>query len=134
MKCRYPYIADKEMYAAVMGACSMIREMGYFHKAVSYYASRYGVDEDELAAHIRARQGVGQHGKQRGAYKNFRYAGRYDVFYKENADTPTTPFDMTLKALNERNARSSLYKKLLGPFDPYDYNVEIEFDIEGEIV
>ncbi len=67
-------------------------------------------------------------------YKNFRYAGRYDIFYKENADIPVTPFDMTLKALNEKNARSSLYKKLWGPFNPYDYNMQIEFDIEGEIV
>jgi len=60
---KYPYIADKEMYAAVMGACSWIREKGYFNKAVDYYAKKYGVDKTELAKHIRERQSVGQKGK-----------------------------------------------------------------------
>lgn len=64
MAYRYPYIADKKMYAAVMGACSYIRAKGYFNKAVSYYADKYGVDEKELAQHIRARQGAGQKGKK----------------------------------------------------------------------
>ena len=59
---KYPYIADKTMYAAVMGACKYIRETGYFHKAVSYYADKYGVDEDELERHIRARQAAGRKG------------------------------------------------------------------------
>ena len=59
----FPYIADKKMYAAVMGACSYIREKGWFNKAVSYYSKKYGVDSDELAQHIRARQSVGQRNK-----------------------------------------------------------------------
>ena len=61
---RYPYIPNKTMYAAVMGACSYIRETGYFNKAVSYYAEKYQVDADELAKHIRARQSVGQKGRR----------------------------------------------------------------------
>ena len=60
---KYPYIPDKRMFAAVMGACSYIRETGYFNKAVSYYADKYGVDEKELAMHIRARQAAGQKGR-----------------------------------------------------------------------
>ena len=60
MAYKYPYISDKNMYAAVMGACSYIRETGWFNKAVAYYAKKYHVDQDELAKHIRARQGAGQ--------------------------------------------------------------------------
>ena len=60
---KYPYIPNKRMFAAVMGACSYIRETGYFNKAVSYYAEKYGVDEKELAKHIRARQAAGQKGR-----------------------------------------------------------------------
>ena len=60
---KYPYIEDKRMYAAVMGACSWIRESGKFNRAVRYFAKKYGVDEEELAAQIRARQGAGQKGK-----------------------------------------------------------------------
>lgn len=70
MAYKYPFIPDKTMYAAVMGACSYIRETGYFNKAVKYYANKYGVDEDELAKHVRARQGAGQKGKTR-KYKHF---------------------------------------------------------------
>jgi len=70
MAYKYPFIPDKTMYAAVMGACSYIRETGYFNKAVKYYANKYGVDEDELAKHVRARQGAGQKGKSR-QYKHF---------------------------------------------------------------
>lgn len=61
---KFPYIADKKMYAAVMGACAYIRDKGWFNKAVSYYSKKYGVDSDDLAAHIRARQSVGQRNKR----------------------------------------------------------------------
>lgn len=60
---KYPYIADKKLYAAVMGACKWIRESGYFNKAVAYYADKYGVDEERLANEIRKRQAAGQKGK-----------------------------------------------------------------------
>lgn len=60
---KYPYIPDKRMYAAVMGACSYIRETGWFNRAVRYYADQYDVDEEELARHIRARQAAGRKGK-----------------------------------------------------------------------
>ena len=61
---KYPFIPDKRMYAAVMGACSYIRKTGYFNRAVSYYADKYDVDADELEKHIRARQAAGQRGKK----------------------------------------------------------------------
>ena len=74
MVCKYPYIADKRMYAAVMSACKYIQETGYFNKAVSYNAEKYGVDEDELAKEIRKRQSAGQNGKSSKAKgKTYRY-------------------------------------------------------------
>lgn len=60
---KYPFI-PREYYPAVMGACKMIRETGYFNKAVSFYADKYNVDRDELEKHIRARQSAGQKGKK----------------------------------------------------------------------
>lgn len=56
----YPYIANKKLYAAVMFACKMIRENGYFNKAVKIAANYYDVDENEVIAQVRARQSAGQ--------------------------------------------------------------------------
>lgn len=53
---KYPYIADKQMYAAVMGACKWIRESGYFNKATQYYADKYGLDVGAVRAEVRKRQ------------------------------------------------------------------------------
>ena len=68
---KYPYIKDKKMYAAVMGACRYIRETGYFNKAVSYYAGKYGLQEEALAAEIRKRQAAGQKNRKTAQYKYF---------------------------------------------------------------
>lgn len=68
---KYPYVADKNMYAAVMSACRYIRKTGYFNKAVSYNAQWYGVDPDELAKEIRKRQAVGQ--KKSTAKRQYKY-------------------------------------------------------------
>lgn len=64
-KYKYPYIANKTMYSAVMFACNMIRENSWFNKAVSTAADYYGVNEEELAKHIRARQSAGQKAKSK---------------------------------------------------------------------
>lgn len=61
---KYPYI-PKKYFKPVMFACKMIRENGYFNKAVQTAANYYGVDADEVAKHVRARQGAGQKGKTR---------------------------------------------------------------------
>lgn len=61
---KYPYI-PKKYYKPVMFACKMIRETGYFNKAINTAARYYGVDADEVAKHVRARQGAGQKGKTR---------------------------------------------------------------------
>lgn len=70
---KYPYIADKKMYAAVMNACKYIRETGYFNKAVSYNAQRFGVDPDELAKEIRKRQSAGQKAKSKTEKRKYKY-------------------------------------------------------------
>jgi len=61
----YPYIGDKQMYAAVMYACQSIRKRHWFNVAVDHACARYGVDREELEAHIRARQAAGQRAKNR---------------------------------------------------------------------
>lgn len=105
---KYPYIpGGKNMVAAVLGACKYIRETGYFNKAVRYYADRYDVDEDELAAHIRARQAAGQRGTTRGKYKY--YVVR--TICSCEADNEPNVTDLKVKkALNEKNARKDWTK------------------------
>lgn len=49
-------------YAPVMFACKMIRQDGYFNRAVSTAAKYYNVDADEVTNHVRARQAAGQQG------------------------------------------------------------------------
>lgn len=58
-KYKYPYI-PREYYAAVMFACKMIQENGYFNKAIDTAAKYYRVDSEELERHVRKRQGAGQ--------------------------------------------------------------------------
>lgn len=67
---KYPYI-PKGYYPAVMFACKMIRENGYFNQAIERSARYYGVDERTLEKHVRARQAAGQKGKKRGKMRWF---------------------------------------------------------------
>lgn len=71
MKYKYPYIADKKLYAAVMLACKMIRDSGWFHKVVSYCADKYNVPEEDIEKEIRKRQAIGQKGKKRVPFKYY---------------------------------------------------------------
>lgn len=57
---KLPYIRNKRLYAAVMGACSYIRETGWFNKATQYYANKYGVGVDDVRKYVRIAQGNGQ--------------------------------------------------------------------------
>lgn len=72
---RYPWV-PREYYPAVMFACKMIRENGFFNKAIETAADYYGIDPGKLERHVRARQAAGQRGKKRGPMKWF-VAGRY---------------------------------------------------------
>ena len=70
---KLPYIPDKKLYAAVMGACSWIRESGFFNKATNYYADKYGVDADEVKKYVRLAQSNGQKAKAKQAPKKKYY-------------------------------------------------------------
>ena len=63
-KYKYPWI-PREYYKPVMLACKMIRENGFFNKAIQTAANYYHVDQKELEQHVRKRQGAGQKGKHR---------------------------------------------------------------------
>ena len=84
MRDKYPYIPDKNMYSAVLCACSYIREKGYFHKAVEYAADKYNVPILELERQIRARQSVGQKGKAKG--RKYRYYLSQEYYYSDAED------------------------------------------------
>ena len=64
----YPYI-PKKIYPAVMYACRLIREDGYFNKAIRAASEYYGIDEDVITEHVRKRIAAGKKVK----YKPFRY-------------------------------------------------------------
>lgn len=102
---KYPYIPDKKMYAAVMGACKWIREEGYFNKAVSYYAEKYNVDPDELAKHIRARQSAGQKGKTGRTYKYYLVDKREQSY----GETHYYNAPVIIKATSAKNAERQFY-------------------------
>lgn len=70
---KYPYIPDKRMFAAVMCACRMIRESGWFNKAVAYAADTFNVSKKELAMHIRKRQAASQRKKKTAKGKKYKW-------------------------------------------------------------
>ena len=88
---KYPYV-PKEYYTAVIFACKMIRENGYFNKAIKTAANYYGVDADELEKHVRKRQGAGQKGKSR---KYFYYV----VTYYPSGEDDMKLYEMTPEEL-----------------------------------
>ena len=82
---KYPYI-PKKYFKPVMFACKMIRENGYFNKAVQIAANYYGVDADEVAKHVRARQGAGQKGITR-KYHTYGIVALHSFIYGPDLDT-----------------------------------------------
>lgn len=68
---KLPYIPDKRLYAAVMGACSYVRETGWFNKATQYYADKYDVNVDDVRKYVRIAQGNGQKTTAKRKYKWF---------------------------------------------------------------
>lgn len=83
---KLPYIPDKRLYAAVMGACSYVRDTGWFNKAVSYYADKYNVAEDEVAKYVRIAQENGQ--KEKNSFSDKRkykwFAVEYSIGNERN--------------------------------------------------
>lgn len=110
---KYPYIkGGKAMVAAVLGACSYIRDTGYFNKAISYYADKFNVDADELARNVRARQGAGQRASgEKRVYKWF--AVEYSMGNERNGAAYFDPFDAqycVAKGVSEKSVKARLSK------------------------
>lgn len=121
---KYPYIPDKRMYAAVMGACSWIRDSGCFNKAVRYYADKYNVDEEELAMHIRARQAAGQKGKTAASkgrkYKYFLVCET--VWCEANGET---------QYYNPAVVKGLTAKSVVKRYSEHDWNMTVRRDYGG---
>lgn len=145
---KYPYI-PKEYYPAVMYACSCIRKYGTFNVACKAAAQKYGVDEDEIAKHVRKRQGAGQKGQTR-KYKFFVAVGWEDHWYSmgdfdilwsqyepEDWKTKRRKVANVIKATSRQNAEERIPKGRLDRngtmtgFCLTDYTL-IEFQTEKE--
>lgn len=130
MAYKYPYI-PREYYAAVMFACKMIRENGYFNKAIQRAADYYDVDEDELAKHVRARQGAGQKGTTR-KYKWYLLLTVEDCMAPDDCGTMNSWFYYTekdwrdhshkkiVKATSRENTENQAYGHGSGQFEPFE--------------
>lgn len=105
---KYPWI-PREYYAATMFACKMIRENGYFNRAIAISSRYYSVDRDELERHVKARQNAGKKGMERKYYwfgvEYFVGGERCPYFIKKMADRAV------VKATSRENAMKQLWKK-----------------------
>lgn len=107
MASKYPYIADKSLYAAVMYACKIIRETGHFNRAVNTAAKRYRIDAGRLETALRQRQAAGQTGKKRGKQKWFVLVNQHANY----GDYWHEPFFTGLRV--ERGASKQTKEKIL---------------------
>ena len=106
---KLPYIPDKKLYAAVMGACSYIRTTGYFNKAVRYYADKYNVSVDDVIRYVRIAQGNGQRMSTKKRkyhwfaveYSNIEHINYFEEMYAQY---------VVVKATSEDNAMNRVYK------------------------
>lgn len=115
---KLPYIPDKSMYAAVMGACKWIRETGYFNKATKWYASHYGVDLEELQRYVRIAQSNGQKQKNKGKERHYRwFAVEYSMgneralndFFCEDLALYTVLKGLTEETVTKRLSKNDRY-------------------------
>ena len=104
------------MVAATLGACSYIRNTGYFNKAISYYANRYNVDEKKLAENVRARQAAGQRGSKTKRKYNW-FAVEYSMGNERNG----AAYFESLEAqyTTERGVSADTVKRRLSAHDDY---------------
>lgn len=109
---KYPYIPDKKLYAAVMGACRYIRSTGWFNKAVNYYAGKYDVDPDDVVREVRKRQAAGQAGRKRGKFKYYavEYTPGTNSEWGINYFSEEYASYKVVKAMSKRNAEVQMCK------------------------
>lgn len=132
---KFPYI-PKEYYAAVMFAAKMVREEGTFNRAVKIASDYYGVDQEEVAKHLRKRQAAGQKGKKRASYHWYVipyvvYDGD-DHFYGIDSCVRDghAPSIKIAKATSERNATHQVWKHYDLFRDGIDFGEIKEFESE----
>lgn len=139
MSYKYPYI-PKRLYPAVMFACKLIRENGWFNKAIEAAARWSGEDPNEIAKHVRARQGAGQRAKSSGRKYKW-YAVEYCTCYERGLDyfDPAYASYTVEKATSADNAKkhveTSRERKglVLGEHDAWTaHGRVIECDSEAE--
>ena len=128
---KYPWV-PKEYYPAVVFACKMIRENGYFNRAIHTAAKYYKVDEKKLESLVRERQAAGQKGKKRGTYKTYRFKG-VALHQVREMDYGEKEFNVRINALSLGNARKRLGEVVMGrKLDPINEDLIYEFEIDGE--
>lgn len=128
---KYPWV-PKECYPAVVFACKMIRENGYFNRAIHTAAKYYKVDGKKLESLVRERQAAGQQGKKRGTYKTYRFKG-VALHQVREMDFGEKEFDVRINALSLGNARKRLGEVVMGrKLDPINEDLIYEFEIDGE--
>lgn len=105
---KLPYIPNKNLYAAVMGACKWIREDGYFNKATKYYADKYNVSVDEVKKYVRIAQGNGQReaNKRKPTKRYFWYAIEYGYYNYKQLDYGVDIYDRTFSTFDVKRALS----------------------------
>jgi hypothetical protein len=59
---KYPFIADKRLYAAVMYACTLVRKYGEYNRACNTAAKKYGVSAEDVRTELSKRAGAGHKG------------------------------------------------------------------------
>lgn len=107
-----PYIADKNLYKAVMLACKILRDEGHFNKAINSASKYYDIEKDEIIKYVRMRQGHGQKlANKKSPRKYFYYALKVKGdYYGEGC--------FMRKATSSQNAENQIYEDLseVGPF------------------
>lgn len=110
------YIADKDLYSAVMFACSMIREHGgqYFKIAIKKAAGYYQVDRDDVEKYVRQRQADGRRKSSKTKGIKYKY---YAIESSEGGERsngayfePKWAVYSVAKATNKTNAMKQLSK------------------------
>ena len=145
MAYKYPYV-PKRYYPAVMFACKMIRENGYFNKAIRTAADYYNVDEEELERHVRARQAAGQAGKPRGKMKWFivdEFRGtdaggeqktKTEIVRGKSLETVERRFFTQDMDYNRRHDYGGSYAQYVthNVYGPYDTKEQAEHELRGD--
>ena len=102
-----PYIADKNLYKAVMLACKILRDEGHFNKAINSASKYYDIEKDEIIKYVRMRQGHGQ------KLSNKKHPRKY-LYYAIHVEGDNGVGCFMRKATSQQNAESQIWEDLSG--------------------